>query len=167
MITSEWNIAKSERRCTVCDKTFAEEEGYYSAVYDAGAAFERRDFCDGCWATADRGTPFSFWRTEVPRADQPKKMFVDDAVIFDFFKRLADEEDQATKRNFRYLLGLMLMRKKFLKFQDVDRRGGKEYLVLRRSRTKEEHRVLNPDLTEEELESVKAELTHILETGVD
>ncbi len=60
----------------------------------------------------------------------------------------------------------MLMRKKKLKFADVVREDGKEYLILRRSRTKEEHRVLNPQLTDEETEQVRQELTQILETQV-
>ena len=165
----DWDIAKSQRRCTGCDKEFAEEEPYYSALYDTGAAFERKDFCPACWDAPGgphRGQPFSYWRTEVPRADRPRKIFVDDDVIFDFFKRLASEEDQPAKRNFRYILGLMLMRKKRLKFKDVVRENGKEYLILRRSRTKEEHRVLNPELSDDELEHVRTQLTQILETEV-
>ncbi len=165
----DWNISRSLRRCSSCEKEFAEEEGYYSALYDTGADFERKDFCSGCWAQQDaphRKLAFSFWKTEVPKADEPRKVFVDDAVIFDFFQRLAAEEDQPIKRNFRYILGLMLMRKKLLKFKDVAREDGKEYLILRRSRTQEEHRVLNPQLTDEEMDQVKNELTTILETEV-
>jgi len=165
----DWNITKSLHHCTSCGKEFAEEQTYYSALFDTGPEFERKDFCPECWAAEDtpqRGRAFSFWKTEVPRADEPKKVFVDDSVIFDFFKRLAAEEHEPVKRNFRYILGLMLMRKKALKFKDVVREDGKEYLVLRRSRTKEEHRVLNPELTDEEAEQVKNELTKRLETEV-
>ena len=165
----DWDIAKSERRCASCDKEFSEEEPYYSALYDTAGEFERKDFCTDCWAAPDaphRDRAFSFWKTEIPKPDQPRKLFVDDAVILDFFKRLAAEEDQPVKRNFRYILGLMLMRKKALKFKDVVRDNGKEYLILRRSRTKEEHRVLNPGLTDEEMLEVKAQLTQILETEV-
>ena len=165
----DWNISRSQRRCSRCDKEFAEEEAYYSALFDTGAEFERKDFCPGCWAAPDgshRGQAFSFWKTEIPKAGEQKRVFVDDAVIFDFFQRLASEEEQPVKRNFRYILALMLMRKKVLKFKDVVRENDKEYLVLRRSRTQEEHRVLNPQLTDEETEQVKNELTTILETEV-
>ena len=165
----DWNIAKSQYRCTNCDREFAEEDPYYSVLFDTGAGFERKDFCPRCWAAPDnqdRDRTFSFWKTEVPRADRPKKIFVDDAVIFDFFERLAPEEGQSLKRNFRYILALMLMRKKILKFNDVVRENDKEYLVLRRSRTKEEHRVLNPELTDEQMEQVKNELKQILETEI-
>jgi len=165
----DWNVARSQRRCSSCDKQFAEEEPYYSALYDTGTEFERKDFCAECWSAPEaphRDRAFSFWKTEVPKPDQPKRIFVDDNVIFDFFQRLAAEDEQPVKRNFRYILGLMLMRKKKLKFKDVVRKDGREYLVLRRSRTKEEHRVLNPQLTDVEMEQVKAELTQILETEV-
>lgn len=163
----DWNISRSQHRCSQCDKEFAEEEAYFSALYDTPQSFERKDFCGGCWESGGhRDKAFSFWRTEVPKADQPKKIFVDDAVIFDFFQRLAYEETDPAKRNFRYILGLMLMRKKVLKFKDVSIVDGKEYLILRRSRTQEEHRVLNPQLTDEETEQVKNELTRVLETEV-
>lgn len=165
----DWNISKSLRCCSNCEKQFAEEESYYSALYDSGLEFERKDFCQDCWAAPDaphRTQAFSFWKTEVPKADEPKKIFVDDSVILDFFRRLATEDDQPLKRNFRYMLGLMLMRKKVLKFQDVLRQDGKEYLVLRRTKTHEEHRVLNPQLTDDETEQVKHELRKILETEV-
>ena len=165
----DWNISKSLHRCEQCEKEFAEEEAYFSAIYDSGVEFERKDFCVACWEDHDaprREQAFSFWKTEIPKADEPRKMFVDDSVIFDFFQRLAPEDEEPTKRNFRYILGLMLMRKKKLKFADVVREDGKEYLILRRSRTKEEHRVLNPQLTDEETEQVRQELTQILETQV-
>ena len=165
----DWNIAKSLHRCSHCDKEFAEEEPYFSALYDAGPEFARKDFCTGCWSSSEGGLregAFSFWKTEVPKVDEPRRVFVDDNVIFDFFCRLASEEHEPVKRNFRYILGLMLMRKKKLKFKDVVRKDGKEYLVLRRSRTHEEHRVLNPDLSDEEMEQVRNDLTQILQTEV-
>lgn len=165
----DWDIAESERRCATCDREFVEGDAYFSALYEAAGAFLRKDFCPACWEepeNPDRGQPFSFWKTEVPREEEPKKVFVDDHVIFDFFRQLADEDDVPAKRNFRYILGLMLMRKKKLKLRDVERRDGNEYLVLRRSRSKELHRVLDPKLSEEELEQVKAKLTQILETEV-
>ena len=165
----DWNISKSLHRCEHCEKEFSEEEAYLSAIYDTGVEFERKDFCVACWETLEvpqREQAFSFWKTEIPKADEPRKMFVDDSVIFDFFQRLASEDEEPIKRNFRYILGLMLMRKKKLKFKDVAREDGKEYLILRRSRTKEEHRVLNPQLTDEEAEQVRLELTQILETQV-
>lgn len=164
----DWNISKSTRRCSQCNKEFAESEIYFSILLDEPAGLVRQDFCSVCWTASSqpRANQLSFWKTEVPRADAPKKMFVDDAVIFDFFKRLEGEEEDAAKRNFRYILALMLMRKKLLKFKDVKRADGKEYIILRRSRTEEEHRVLNPSLTDEETEQVRIELSRILETEV-
>ena len=163
----DWDIAKSERRCSACDKEFAEEDPFFSALFDTGAEFVRKDYCPACWeSTEHEKAPFSFWKTEVPKEDEPKKVFVDDNVIFDFFRRLADEEHIPARRNFRYILALMLMRKKKLKLTDVKHQDGNEYLVLRRSRSKELHRVLDPKLSEEELTQVRDELTQILEAEV-
>ena len=86
---------------------------------------------------------------------------IDTSVIREFFERLAGEEDP-TKQNFRYILALLLLRKKVLKFATVDRDGERETLVLRGSTTGEEHRVLNPGLSEEQLAAVQVEVDRIL-----
>ena len=35
----DWNIARSGHRCSKCDREFAEEESYFSALHDTGADF--------------------------------------------------------------------------------------------------------------------------------
>ena len=162
----EWNISKSEHRCTACEKAFAEDDPYVSALFDQDELFVRRDYCPPCWETAEgRSGAFSFWRTRVPRRDEDRKPLVDESVVMDFFLRLADTEDEQ-RLNFRYILALMLMRKKKLKFVDARRRDDREYLVLRRPREEAQHEVFNPQLTDEQIEQVREDLSQLLETDV-
>ena len=58
----------------------------------------------------------------------------------------------------RYILGLLLIRRKVLKFVDVERSGDDELLVLRAPATGDEYRVTNPRLCDEELAAVQAEV---------
>jgi len=162
----EWNITRSERRCTSCQKLFEEGEAFVSALFDQDNQLQRRDYCPACWdAQEDRSGAFSFWRTRVPRRDDDKKPLVDENVVMDFFLRMADSDDEK-RLNFRYILALILMRRKQLKFVDIRRREGREYLVLRRPRHEAEHEVLNPDLDDEQLEHVREDLSQILEADI-
>lgn len=68
------------------------------------------------------------------------------------------------KRNLRFVLSLLLLRKKRLVFEGTTSAGGREVLVLREKEDDSRvHRVENPDLPEEELERVRDGLGELLE----
>jgi len=168
----EWNIAKSERCCARCEAVFEEGQAYTSAIYEQDADFTRKDYCPACWENEiDHEAVFSFWRTRVPRKDEQRRVFVDDSVIMDFFRRLAGS-DEPKSINFRYIIALMLMRKRQLKLTDVRREGDpatadrREYLILKVPREDSTHEVLNPQLNDEQLEQVQRDLSQILETSL-
>jgi hypothetical protein len=79
-------------------------------------------------------------------------------------RRLSDQDE---RRHFRYLLALILTRKKILRFQTIRREGGNEFWVLRYPKEDLTFHVLNPKLTPEELEKTKAELNEILQLDVE
>ena len=161
----DWNIAKSQRVCG-CGHELEENDTYFAALYEEGEDFVRRDYCAECWekARADGGF-FSFWRTTVPPREQKRRLFADDEVLLDFFLRLENDEEEQ-RRHFFYLLSLILMRKKLLKFEDIERDGEDEYLCLRFRREDRTVRVLNPRLSEEQVEAVKEQLSQILDFQV-
>ena len=156
----EWKITRVKGTCTACKAEFADDQLFYSALIDTGEEFTRRDLCEACWE-ANTEQIFSYWRTRIQESGGPKRTVVDDEVLLDFFQRL-EAETETSKVNFRYLLGLMLMRKKLLKFHSIEREGDNEYLILRRSRSTTQHRVLDPRLTKDELGKLRDNLNEIL-----
>jgi len=161
----EWNLAKGRRACA-CGRELAENETYYAALYEQGEEFVRKDYCLPCWEKAHAaGGIFSFWKTAVPPKEQKRRLFADDEVLLDFFFRLESAEEEQ-KRHFFYLLGLILMRKKILKFEDIERREDQEFLCLRLPREDRVFRVPNPKLTEEQIEALKGQLSEILDFQV-
>ena len=82
------------------------------------------------------------------------------------FRRPRQDEQAQHKARFRYILALVLMRKKILRFADILREDGKEYLILRYPREKRDFKVLDPGLTEEEADTVKEDLAQILNVNV-
>ena len=162
----DWNIAKPQRQCSTCERELAENEPYFAALHEEGADFLRRDYCEVCWEKASaEGGFFSFWRTAVPPKEQKRRLFADDEVLIDFFMRLEGDPDEQ-RRHFFYLLALILMRKKILKFEDIERDEEREFLCLRFPREDRVFRVLDPKLTEEQAEGVKEQLSQILDFRV-
>lgn len=156
----DWPIVRGEKQCASCGREFQEEEDYFSALFDRKTAFERLDYCTACWK-GDSEEMFSFWQTRVPRREERKKLLLDDNVLLDVFHRLEGATDEL-KLNFRYILALVLMRKKILKFKEVRRTDAGEFLLLEMSKAKTTFDVLNPQLDEEKIGQVTEEVGKIL-----
>ena len=165
----EWNIQKFNAECSSCRRKFSGGDTLFSAIFDRTQQFERQDYCPACWENAHpEQSAFSYWKTHVPTKEEERKLFVDDNVLLDFFMRLVGEQgDQPEhKTKFRYILALVLMRKKVLRFVDILREDGKDFLVLRYPREKLEFKVLDPGLTDDEADTVKEDLSQILNAEV-
>jgi hypothetical protein len=101
----------------------------------------------------------------VPPKEQKRRLFADDAVLVDFFLRLEGETEEQ-RRHFFYLLGLILMRKKVLKFEDLQREGEEEFLCLRYPPEDRTLRVPNPRLSDEQIDALKEQLSQVLDFPV-
>ncbi len=66
---------------------------------------------------------FGYWKSTVPEPNQKKKMFVDDAMLMNLLERLADATEP-DRLAFRYVLALILMRKKLLRYDGNETRIG-------------------------------------------
>lgn len=161
----EWNVGKPKRIC-VCGRELAENETYFAALYEQGEEFVRKDYCLPCWERAKaEGGMFSFWKTVVPPKEHKRRLFADDEVLLDFFYRLENAQEEQ-RRHFFYLLGLILMRKRILKFEDIERSNDQEFLLLRLPREDRVFRVPNPKLTDEQIEALKDQLSEVLDFQV-
>jgi len=160
----QWEVARPSHSCSACERGLEVGEQYLSALFDAGDTFERRDFCADCW---QRETPeaFSFWKTRVPEPDEKPRLLVDDDVIVNFFLRL-DGAEEEMKVKLRFIVMLILMRKRILKFDTTEREGDVEYWVLRMPRDKTRHRVVNPHLGEDEIGRLSEEVGDLLNMDV-
>ena len=157
----QWQVERSTGRCSGTDGILEPGQEYYAALIDKQDHFERCDYCCDYW---DQAHPqvFSFWKTRVPLPAEKKKLLVDDAVLMNFFERLADESDQL-KVNFRFVLALILMRKRRLKYEESHRQGDQEIWRMRVAGQKEIHEVINPRLDDEQIQQVSQELSAILQ----
>jgi hypothetical protein len=157
----DWEIGSATLACATCGKPFAEEQGIFSALYDESQTFVRRDYCTDCWPQQDRPPVFSYWETRIPKRDAPVRRFVDDDVVMDFFQRLEGSQEPA-KLSFRYVLALLLMRRKVLKLKEFRRTATDATLVLHDKLRDCDYEVVDPNLTEEQIRQVTGEIHQVL-----
>src|SRR5205085_4590954 len=120
--------------------------------------FERLDITLDAWPTFDRAEIIGFWQTVMPQPDQKKKVFVDDQVLADVFERLANTSEPA-KLNFRFVLGLILMRKRLIVYESSRMEGDREIWTVRVKGRDDRLDLLNPRLGEQEVLEVSQQLS--------
>lgn len=64
---------------------------------------------------------FSYWKSVLPQPNQKKRLFVDDDVLLNLLRRLGDAAEQQ-RIAFRFVLTLILMRRKMLRYDATERR---------------------------------------------
>ena len=157
----EWVIDKPLGQCCATGRVIAPGEEYYATLVQTEQGFARRDFCAEAW-TQQKPEVFCYWKTKLPTPEQKKHLFVDDDMLMVFFERLATETEQE-KVNFRFVLTLVLMRRRRLKYDSSRTQDGKEIWRLRITGTQDFSEVVNPNLGEEQVAQLTSQMGQILQ----
>jgi hypothetical protein len=140
----------------------------------AALGMQRVDVSLEAWRDGYRpGGLFCYWRSTVPEPNQKRRLFVDDQVLLNLFHRLEGATEEA-RLSFRFVLALILMRKKMLKYESSEQRpdaaGGQQEWWLMSAKTgdwqAQRCEVLNPRLDEAKIGQVTQQLGEILEGEV-
>lgn len=155
----EWNIEKGRKACAKCEAPFRSEEIYMSALFEAGETFERKNFCANCWA-AGIDHVFSYWKTQIAKKEEKRD---DRQTLTDLWENLGGATDLEGQRlKMAFLIAMSLVRKRVLKMEAPIFQGEREFLVLTRSADGRQFTLPHPNITEEELEPLHAELSRLL-----
>jgi hypothetical protein len=158
---SGYDVARPLGVCAVTAQPIAADEKFMAALRETPQGFERIDVSMPAWGDFDRKDVVAFWQTTMPRHEQKKKLFVDDEVLCQLFERLAELAEPA-KLNFRFVLGLILMRKRMLIYETTRHEGERELWTVRFKGREDRLDLLNPRLTEEQVGEVSQLLGEIL-----
>jgi hypothetical protein len=157
---TDYQIQPSTRRCAVTGRELCPGESYFSVLLDEAGKLVRKDYSREAWQGPPDGA-FSFWAARVAAPDAPRRAPIDEDLLLDCFQRLDGQTDPGKVR-FRYVVALLLMRRRRFKFEEAHVAGGHEEMVLRCARTGARHRVVNPCLTDEEMATVQDDVFQAL-----
>ncbi len=165
-MVEDWEISRTTGKCAASERPLAEGEAYYAVLMETPTGFERRDYAEDAWKGPPEGT-FCYWRGRVPvREKKPGTYAVDTTILTQLFTQL-EETQSESKQQLRFVLALLLMRKRLLKLDRSIVEEGQEYWIMRMPADQSTHRVLNPKLEKEQIDRLSAQLTAILSGEVD
>ncbi len=171
--TSNFSLGRFTAVCASTGRALAPGEPIIATLCDAppgdqsGHEFLRRDFSVQAWDSGARPEGLvCFWRTTAPDSDQKRRLLVDDDTLAELFDRL-EGDDRPQRLAYRWLLCLILLRKRLLRHVRVDRDGETEtWLVQKRGmdETIPPIRVRNPKIRDEDLQELAEHLGEVMQS---
>lgn len=162
----EYRVARPTGVCAATGKPLEPGAACVAALFERpdDDALERRDYALDAWEGADRQGLLAWWKTTVGDPDDRRTVLVDDAVLLDLFETLGGD-DQRRRVAYRFILCLILMRKRLLRY--VCRTGegaGERWLMLPRGAAPGTPpiEVINPHLTDEDVRELTSQLGEVL-----
>ncbi len=129
---------------------------------------ERGDLCSACFERREEAEEVFFWRTSHRESRGGVK--IDFEVVLAVLHKLRQYE-RPERRDFCFLLALLLVRHRKLKLQTVLRRGKRELLQLRKPRSKDPFEVEVRELDDDRRARLSGVLAGLLdptrEQGMD
>ena len=159
-MAQQWQIESLTGRCAVTGHLLAEGEEFYTVLLEDGESFRRVDYSLDAWQGPPQGA-FSHFRTRVPVKEKRKRLLVDDEILVHFFLRLADQSEPH-RLQFRFVLALILLRKRLLRYDETIMEDGRQVWRMTLTLDKTAHQVVNPHLTDDQIEGVSSQLSAIL-----
>ena len=160
----EWEVSKPLGQCSGTGKKIEYGEEYFAALVETDQGLQRRDFCVDYWQQ-QKPDVFCYWKTKLPDPGRKKQIFVDDEMLMAFFERLEKETEQE-RINFRFVLMLVLMRKRRLKYESSKIEDGREIWRLRVVGENQFIDVINPHLDQQQIEQLSSQIGEILQVDL-
>ena len=160
MMQADWEIKSRAHQCSRSGREFVEGEFFYTLLIREGEGFRREDLSEEAWKERnDNIQPFSFWRSKYdPPAPPPAEPLPrDDAE--GLLRRLIQENDPAYA-NVRYILALMLERKRVIRPLES---SDNDMLVYEHLSTGETLVLANPKLSFDRIPEVQREVSALLD----
>ena|SRR5688572_9365271 len=161
---SAWNLRRHRIACSICACTFADRDRYFSVLSTAAGELARSDFCLACWGARGPAPADLFWWRTRHAERRNRGMSFNLEALEALFVALEGRNDLPVKE-MRFLLCLLLMRKRRLKVVRMTRAEGSDAFVVRRPRRQEELTVFAFDFTPERMAELREELRALFAGG--
>jgi len=168
-LAESWHVRSRSRECASTNRHFEDGEDIVTALFPdpESSGYLRRDYCIEAWEARgeEEEVPFSFWRSiyQLPESEtrvDPIKQLSPEELL----ERLI-EEDQEHTENTRYILAVMLERKKLLRETDSQQMPNGIMRVYEHRKTGEVFLVRDPNIPLDQIEQVQQEVFALLENN--
>ena len=164
-----WHVRSRSRECSSTQRPFMDGEVIVTALYldPESSEYVRKDIGLDAWKSQQVGAekPFSFWKTTFSApvgnesSDSVQKLSPEEIL-----HRLVEEDEDHTE-NTRYILAVMLERRKILRETDSQPTPNGILRVYEHKKTGEVFLIRDPNIALAEIESLQKEVFELLENN--
>ena len=170
-INENWNIRSRSHHCSHTAHPFADGEIFMTVLLEDAKSGElvRRDYCLAGWAEVEPtlGSSFSVWRSEYEVVKTETRPEITEKESAEMLLRRLCEEDSIMTENTRYILAVMLERKKQLKQTGTRETEDANFLIYENIKSGEAYIIRDPELKLAQIEEVQKEVSRLLAGGGD
>ena len=159
----DWTIQSRSHTCAATGQAFAEGEYFYTLLYTDGSGFRREDLSEEAFKARNENVqPFSHWRAKYVPPPPPQVEAVSKQTAEDLLRQYM-LESTPEHSNARYILALMLERKRLLKEVEVKRSDdGSLTRIYEHTKSGEVFIVPDPELRLDQVAQVQAQVAGYL-----
>jgi hypothetical protein len=136
---SSYEIARPTGVCAATGGAITPGRPYIAVLLEREGeeGLQRLDYSAEAWESGARPEPplrvFGHWRAVMQEPDASKRPLIDEEAMADLLEQL-EGADEPSRQSFRYVLALMLIRKRTFKFEGSQRDdAGRQVMKLRRA----------------------------------
>ena len=134
----DFEVQRCTRHCAATGRELKPGETFYSTLVAEGAQVLRRDYAAEAWQGPPEGV-LGWWKSHLPVRDARRVHWAPNDVMLELLEQL---ETQSEKHDMRYVLSLLLVRRRVVRLEDTARdEAGDEVSVLYCPRREKEYRV--------------------------
>ena len=163
-----WSIKSRAHVCSVTEQKFTDGESFHTAIFPdpESSGYLRQDFCAEAWndRSPDAVQPFSSWTSVYHVPVKEEAVEITDESPEDLLRRLIEEDEEHTE-NARYILAIMLERKKQLVEADNQPTATGIIRIYEHRKSGDVFIVKDPNIPLSEVESIQNEVAELLEHG--
>lgn len=163
-----WSIRSRAHECALTARPFEDGESFHTAIYfdPDENGYVRRDVCAEAWAQeVEQRKPIASWKTVYQKViAEAKPEIAPKESAQALLQRFIEEGDPRTE-NARYILALMLERKRQLVQTAEKEVDGAKMLFYENKKTGEIFIVRDPELKLEEVAQIQDEVATLLAFG--
>jgi hypothetical protein len=160
---SEWEIKARSRYCARTQEAFEDGATIYTLLFRDRAGFRREDISEKAWQQIKESVaPFSFWKSKFQAAPPAPPEPMRKESVEGLLRRLVSE-DLPEHTSARYVLAILLERKRTLKQVAIRESGEEKVLIYEHATTGEVFIIPDPRLRLDQLDAVQQEIYSLLE----
>jgi len=160
----DYEVRHRSRKCCRTDRELSEGETFYSVLVIEGAEVVRYDYAAEAWEGPPPEEIVGWWKSEIPTLEAKRQRMAPNEVLLDLFQELEGQPNQA---DLRYVLALLLVRRRVFRLEETRAEDDGETLDLYCPRLEQRIKVSVQNPASDRIDEIQTMLEGLLFAGAD